>query len=193
MGKFKRIIFYFTVATFFTYCSDNQEEDPVFNDLNPKFNEAHVNCSTRLTFFSEMNIGDAELTINTQGVVLLEMNTNPENTFNFSGNGLLKVTGSLASPVDCSGFVTGFTEVNVKGTGNNENIIELNVATAQHAMLVTVCPEYTVETPLEGKDDIDIELRPANDYTYAMEFELNDGSFVMDISLINPYTDLPGK
>lgn len=167
------------------------DEGQAFTDLNELFNDALVNCSTRLAIISEMNIGDAEFMTNSQGFVLLEMNMNPDHTFSVTGNGMLTVTGSLASTGDCSGFVTGFTEVNVTGTRNKQNIFELKVVTNQHAMLITVCPEYTVETPMEGEGEIDIELSPANGYTYVMEMELEDGTFVTDISLINPYTDLP--
>jgi len=138
-----------------------------------------------------MHIGDDEFNINTQGIILLQTSMNTNNTFDVTGNGQLQVSGSIESTGDCSGFVSGFTDVNVTGTRNAQNVFELKITTHQHAVLVTVCPEYTVETPLEGEDAIDIELSPANGYTYVWEYNMPDGSFFMDISLINPYTDLP--
>jgi len=167
-------------------------EDSIVDLLGQRFDQMLLNCGSSLVISSVLDIESGGLQIYSSGTVPITTRLNSDKSASVLGTGTLSVTGSGSAGGPCSGTVSGETLVTVQGNRNAAYTYELQVFTAQDALLTTVCPDgTTVNTPLAGEDAILINLSMANDYTYSEDMPVDGGQFVIDISLNNPYISLP--
>lgn len=159
--------------------------------LEDRFNQILIDCSSYLTIHSTLNIESGGLEIFTSGVVPITLQAGSNNTATVEGTGTLLVTGSGYAGGACTGVVIGETVVTVLGTRDAGYTYELQIVTEQNAVLTTTCPDIVTQTPLVGEDLIVITLSSANGYSYTLDSPVEGGTFVMDITLSNPYISLP--
>ncbi len=166
-------------------------EDSTVNLLEDRFDQILLDCGSYLTVSSTLNIESGGLEIFTSGVVPITTQLNSDKTATVEGTGTLAVSGSATGGGVCYGIVSGETLVTVQGTRDAAYTYELQVFTEQDAVLTTICPDGTVNTPLAGDDVIVITLSMANGYTFTLNEPVEGGTFMMDITLNNPYISLP--
>ena len=166
-------------------------EGSILDRLEERFDQMLIDCGSFLTINSELNIESGGLVISTAGTVPITMTKNTNGTANVEGTGTLVVSGSGSGGGACSSVVSGETRGTVQGIRNAAFTYELQVFTEQNAVLTTTCPETIVNTPLVGEDVKLIHLSRANEYRYAEGELVEGGTFVMEITLNNPYIDLP--
>ena len=172
-------------------------ESTTIDLLEERFDKMLVDCATSLTITSHLSIESGGIDIYTIGAIPIIMTATGKNTADINSSdsyGTLEVSGSGNAGTKCTAVVTGASFVNIYGTRDAAYTYELQVLLAQTAVLVTICDDLIVETPLlNNAERRDATLSSGNGYSKTIE-ESDDGySFVMDIELINPYTDLPAK
>ncbi len=165
--------------------------DSTVDLLGDRYDQILLDCSSFLTVSSTLNIESGGLIIFTSGIVPITTQLNNDKTATVEGAGTLTVSGSADGGGLCSGIVSGETFVTVHGSRDAAYTFELQVFTEQDAVLTTVCPDVTVDTPLAEDDLITITLSMANGYSYSLETPVEGGTYVLDITLDNPYISLP--
>jgi len=168
------------------------EGSSAYNRLSQRFEEMLINCSSYLNITSELVIEGGEMVVSTDGVVPITLSQSSENTAQVQGNGTLSVSGSVEGET-CYGVISGTTTVNVSGTRDANYTYTLTLNLQQMAILTTICPDFTYEVPLVGGDSRQVVLNEGNGYHVAIDEPVDGGSFNMDITLENPYIDLPGR
>jgi len=168
------------------------DEGSVFNNLMQRFEKILINCSSYLSITSELNIEGGAMVIQTGGVIPLTTSQGSENTVLVEGNGILSVSGSVEGDV-CYGVISGTTAVNVTGNRDAGFTYTLTLNLEQMAVLTTICPDLTYEVPLAGGDSRQVVLSQENGYNVVIEESVENGTFAMEVTLGNPYTDLPKR
>ncbi|MGC9472403.1 MAG: hypothetical protein ACP5D1_12760 [Bacteroidales bacterium] len=168
------------------------EGSSAYSRLSQRFEEMLINCSSYLTITSDLSIEGGEMVVSTGGVVGLTISQGSGTTVQVTGNGVLAVSGSVEGET-CYGVISGTTTASVTGTRDGDYTYTLTLSLAQMAVLTTICPDFTYEVPLTGGDSRQVVLSNGNGYHVVIEEPVDNGSFTMDITLENPYIDMPGK
>ncbi|MBN2273158.1 MAG: hypothetical protein JXR41_04680 [Bacteroidales bacterium] len=169
-------------------CCDNE----ACASLEERFNQILINCGSYLIIDSQLVMDGAELVISTIGNVPLMMSTWSGNTAIVQGWGTCEVSGSGEYGV-CMATVSGITNVDVHGNRDASGIYNLTIGTEQNATMLTQCGDLGAETPLVGGDTRQVSLGPDNEYTVDIQEAVQGGSYTATITLMNPWTDLPGN
>ncbi len=169
------------------------DQSAVSDRLSDRFNKVLNDCQSIITITSTMDIQAGGFVVETTGAFPITVLEEDESgTASVEGNGTLAVTGSAESE-HCVNTVGGSTLTDVSGTRDAAYTYELEIVTEQDALLTSVCPDRTIETPLVGSGSRTVTLSVANGFMVTIEETIPEGSFTMDISLINPYTSMPGS
>jgi len=168
------------------------EGTEAFNLLQQRFDQILIDCASYLTFHSDLDIESGGIVITTEGVVPVTLTKGDDRTATVEGMGSLKVSGKGSAGGACSSVVSGETQVSVYGSRSASFSYELTIILAQIAEMVTTCPgSPSFTTPLTGGESREVTLSTANGYSVTIEEEENGTTYVLDITLGNPYLDLP--
>ena len=168
-------------------------EGSTYDQVDDRFKENLQECKTYVIISSSLNVSAGGFTVETSGVVQVTIKDTEGGNASVTGSGSLEVSGKASAGGQCSSTISGTTHVQVSGTRDAAYFFNLDLVTAQIATMVTICPDnYRVETPLTGGGTRNVVLSPHNGYSITIEEPVDEGSFTMEVSLMNPYTDLPG-
>ena len=170
-----------------------------YNRLLERYNQAQMNCSlfpdnaaSFLVIHTVLNIESGGFEVVTDGTVPIFAQADFSNNTTIVGSGILQVSGSAYAGGQCSGVVSGETVVDVNGSRDVACTYALILNTFQTALLTTTCPGIPpVETPLDGGGVQAITLSLANNFSYFMEEPVDEGTFMMNVVLMNPFSILP--
>lgn len=167
-------------------------EGATFDQVGDRFDQLLLNCESFLTISSVLDIESGGLMISTSGTVPITVQMRRDSAAAVNGAGTLEVSGSGSGGGACTGTVSGESFVTVVGQRNAAYVYELQIFIEQNAWLTTVCPDgSTYVAPLVGEDVKVIHLSMANDFSYSEDEPVDEGQFIMDITLDNPYISLP--
>ncbi len=164
------------------------DQNPVYDLVDDRFNEVLNDCSASLTINSEMNIQGGGFVVLTTGVVPITVMTSDDaGMAPVEGSGTLSVGGSVEG--SCTNTIGGTTIATITGTRDAAHIYLLTIMTQQNAVLTSVCPDRTITTALVGSGSRTITLSEANGFSVTIDELVDEGTFTMEITLENSYTD----
>ena len=164
------------------------DQNPVYDLVDDRFNEVLNDCSASLTINSEMNIQGGGFVVLTTGVVPITVMTSDDaGMAPVEGSGTLSVGGSVEG--SCTNTISGTTIATITGTRDAAHIYLLTIMTQQNAVLTSVCPDRTITTALVGSGSRTITLSEANGFSVTIDELVDEGTFTMEITLENSYTD----
>jgi hypothetical protein len=170
------------------------DEGTEFTRLTERFNQMLIDCGSYLTIHMKLNVESGGFEMLTSGVVPITTTRHMGNNATVEGSGILAVTGSSDAGGQCTGVISGVTVVDVAGSRDGAYLFSLTLNTYQNAVLTVICPEGNTDTNLIGEGVREVNLSPANNFTYTSEEEVEGGGLLMvDIELSNPYISLPSE
>jgi len=162
--------------------------------LKDRFDQTLINCASYLDIDLDVNVESGGYHMLTSGVVYVNTTTHMSNHATVEGTGKLSVSGNADAGGECTGLLSGETDVDVAGNRDAAYTFTLTLNTYQNAVLTTICPDGSSQTPLLGDGVLEISLGPANDFSYIKEEAIEGGgTYMIDIRLKNPYISLPPK
>jgi hypothetical protein len=166
-------------------------ESPMYDQVEDRFNDFLEECKTYVVINSYLNVSSGGFTVETSGVVQVTIKDTEDGNATVEGSGSLEVSGNASAGGKCSATISGTTMVQVSGSRDAANFFNLDLNTNQIATMVTKCPDFEQETPLTGGGTQNVVLSPYNGYSITIEEPVDEGTFTMEVTLMNPYTDLP--